>query len=98
MLSSKKLVYVKLVTEVNSVDLKIPITSGLITKIQCDLEKQNLGKNIKYFDKNIPNTSGLVQKTDYNTEITDIENKIHSANGLVTTTSLNIKGIKIPNN
>ena len=42
MLSSKKLVYVKLVTEVNSVDIKIPITSGLITKIQCDLEKQDL--------------------------------------------------------
>ena len=45
----------------------------------------------------IPDTSGLV-KTDYNTEISEIENKIPSINGLATNSALTAVEDKIPNN
>ena len=40
--------------------------------------------------------SEVTKNTDYNTEITDIENKIPSITGLVTTTALNARDIQIP--
>ena len=45
-------------------------------------------------DEKISNTSELSKK-DYNTEITDIENKICSITGLDTTVALNIKATEI---
>lgn len=45
-------------------------------------------------DEKISNTSELGKK-DYNTEITDIENKICSITGLDTTVVLNIKATEI---
>ena len=45
----------------------------------------------------IPDTSGLV-KTDYNTKISEIENKIPSINGLATNSALTAVEDKIPNN
>ena len=39
----------------------------------------------------IPNTGGLAKKTNYNTNITEIENKIPSFTELVTSAALNIK-------
>ena len=66
----KKIVYNKLVTNVNSnwsmintIDTKVPSTSKLISETQCNSEKQNIKKNIEDFNNNIPNTSGLVKKT-----------------------------------
>ena len=46
-----------------------------------------LRRRLKKF-KRIPNTSGLVKKTYYNKKITEIESKIPSATGLVTTSTL----------
>lgn len=68
----------------------IPSTSGLVSKIQYDSDKQDL-EAIKDVDKNITNTLWLVKKTDYGTKITDIENKIPTVIGLVTATGQNTK-------
>ena len=44
----------------------------------------------------IPNTSGLVTKTNYNTKITELENKIPDINILATKTALTTAENKIP--
>ena len=41
-------------------------------------------------------TSGLVKKTDYNTKISEIENKIPNISGLATKTALTAVENKIP--
>ena len=46
---------------------------------------------IRNVAKKIPNTSALAKKTDGNTKITDIKNKIPSATGLLTTSVLSTK-------
>ena len=43
----KKTVYDKLVTKVNAIDTKIPITSGIVTRTQYDSDKQGPEKNIE---------------------------------------------------
>ena len=58
---SRKLVYYKLVTNVNNID-----TSGFVLKTKYDTDKSDLEKKISDADKKIPGTSGLVKKTDYN--------------------------------
>ena len=45
--------------------------------------------------KKVPNTSGLVKKTDCNTKISEVESKISSISGLVTTSALNANENKI---
>ena len=79
----------QLVTNANAINTKIPSTSGLFTKTKYDSDKQGLEKIIEDVDKKIPITSGLVQKTDCNTKITEIENKMLSIIGLVSTTAIN---------
>ena len=59
----KKTVYSQLVTKVNDIDTKIPITSGLVTKTQNDADKQSVKKKIADVDKIIANTCGLVKNT-----------------------------------
>ena len=49
--------YDKLVTKVNAIDAKIPSTSELVTKRQCDSKKQGLEKEIEDFRKKISSTS-----------------------------------------
>ena len=46
--------------------------------------------------KKIPNTSRLVKKSDYNAKISELENKIPSISGLVTTSALTSVENKIP--
>ena len=48
---------------------KIPDISGLATKIA-----------LTTVENKIPSISGLVKKTDYNTKITDTENKLNNHN------------------
>ena len=45
----------------------------------------------------ITNTIGLVKKTDCNTTITEIENKMRSVTGLVITAALSAKATQIEN-
>ena len=47
-------------------------------------------------ENKIPNTSDLAKKTDYNTKITEIENKIPDISGLATKTALTTVENKIP--
>ena len=91
----KNTVYDTLVAKVSVVE--IPSTNGLLTKTQCNSDKQGLEKKIKNADKKIPNTSGLVRMTDYNTKHTEHENKIPSITGLVANAALNTKATEIKN-
>ena len=56
----KKVVYDKLVTKVNNIDI-----SGFVLKTKYDTDKSDLEKEISDIDKKIPDTSKLVKKTDY---------------------------------
>ena len=47
-------------------------------------------------ENKLPDTSGLVKKTDYNTKITDLENKIPNISHLATKTALTSVESKIP--
>lgn len=55
----KKIVHERFITKVSAIDTKKTITGGLVTKLQCNSDKQSLEKNIGDADKKIPNTSGL---------------------------------------
>ena len=49
---------------------------------QYDSDKQGLQKKIeKDIDQKMPNTSGLFKKTNYNTKMIQLENKIPSVTG-----------------
>ena len=61
------------------------------------LKKQYCITQIKQNKKKIPNTSGLVEKTDYNTKITEIEDKIPTIGGLATNAALTAVENKTPN-
>ena len=65
-------------------------TSGFVLKTKYDAEKTDL-------EYEIPVTSELAKKTDYNTKITEIENKIASISGLITNSALPVVEDKIPN-
>ena len=54
--------YHNLVTKVNTIDTKIPSTSGLVTKTRYDSGKQGLEKKIKNVGKKIPDTVGLLTR------------------------------------
>ena len=92
MMLSKKTVYDKLVTKVNSID-----TSGFILKTKYDdTDKSDLEKKIRDAEKKIPDTIGFVKKLDYNTKITEIECKIPSISGLATNSTLTAVENEIP--
>ena len=65
-------------------------TSGFVLKTKYGAEKTDL-------EYEIPVTSELAKKTDYNTKITEIENKIASISGLITNSALPVVEDKIPN-
>ena len=65
-------------------------TSGFVLKTKYDAEKTDL-------EYEIPVTSELAKNTDYNTKITEIENKIASISGLITNSALPVVEDKIPN-
>ena len=65
-------------------------TSGFVLKTKYDAEKTDL-------EYEMPVTSDLVKKTDYNTKITEKENKIASISGLITNSALPVVEDKIPN-
>ena len=52
-------------------------------------------KKIEDVNENIPNTSGLVKKTDYNAQITEIENKILDITNLAIKATRNTKATEI---
>lgn len=62
--------YNQLITKLSAIVTKISSTNGL------DSDKQGVEKKIVDVDENITNTIGLVEENDYNTKVTDIENKI----------------------
>lgn len=67
--------YNQLITKLSAIVTKISSTNGL------DSDRQGVEKKIVDVDKNITNTIGLVEENDYNTKVTDIENKIPTVIG-----------------
>ena len=67
--------YNQLITKLSAIVTKISSTNGL------DSDKQGVEKKIVDVDENITNTIGLVKENDYNTKVTDIENKIPTVIG-----------------
>ena len=74
-----------MVTKGNAIDDNILRTSRLVTKPQHNLDKHGLETNIEDVDKRITSICELVKKTDNNTKITEVENKILRVTGLFTT-------------
>ena len=64
----KKAVHDELVTKVNNID-----TSGFALETKYDADKSE-------FENKIPDARILVKKTDYNSKISELENKIASIN------------------
>lgn len=67
--------YNQLITKLSAIVTKISSTNGL------DSDRQGVEKKIVDVDENINNTIGLVEENDYNTKVTDIENKIPTVIG-----------------
>ena len=82
----KKTVHDKSVAKVNNIDI-----SGSVSKTKYDKKKKTSDAN-----KKIPDTKGLVKKTDYNSKITVLENKIPSISGLAANSALTAVENKIP--
>ena len=76
------------ITKITEIEIKIPDISGLATKTGLTtvenkiLSISNLATKtaLTTVENKIPNIGGLVEKTDYNTKITDIENKLNNHN------------------
>ena len=83
----KKTVYDKLVAKVNNID-----TSDFVLKTKYSTDKTELENKIPDIsnlatktalttvENKIPSVSNLVKKTDYNTKVTEIENKLNNHN------------------
>lgn len=67
--------YNQLITKISAIVTKMSSTNGL------DSDRQGVEKKIVDVDENITNTIGLVEENDYNTKVTDIENKIPTVTG-----------------
>ena len=75
-------------TKISEIEDKIPDISGLATKTALTTVENkipsinNLATKtaLTTVENKIPSISGLVKKTDYNTKITDIENKLDNHN------------------
>ena len=75
-------------TKISEIEDKIPDISGLSTKTALTTVENKIPSISNFATKTastkvenkIPSISGLVKKTDYNTKITDIENKLNNHN------------------
>ena len=86
-------------TKISEIEDKIPDISGLTTKTALTTVEDKIPSisnlatktTLTTVEKKIPSISGLVKKTDYNTKITDIENKLnnHNHDKYVATSELN---------
>ena len=91
MMLSKKTEYNTSVSKVDNID-----TTGFVSKTIYDTEKSDLEKKISNTNQKNPDTSDLAKTTDLNSNITELEGKIPSITGLVTTSALTAVENKIP--
>ena len=80
-----------MLVKVNNID-----TSEFILKTKYDTDKSDLETRISDAHRKIPVSSGLVKEIDYNAKITEIESKIPSISGFVTSFALIAIANKIP--
>lgn len=74
--------YHKLVSKVDCIETKIASTTRFINKLQYD-QKNKKKKDVEHVHKKVPNTTDLVKNTDYNFNMTEIEDEIPDIIGLV---------------
>ena len=84
-----KTVYDELAEEVNSNAIKVPSTSGLVSKYNSD--KENLGKKIKDNNKKIPNIVNELKRLITKQKLQRLKTRYFGVTGLVTTTAFNKK-------
>ena len=84
-----KTVYDKLVTKVDNID-----TTGFALKTKYDIDKSDLQKKIMIQKKRFL-INNLVKKTDHNSKIMEIEDKISDISNLVKKTDYNAKIVEI---
>ena len=95
----------KLFTKVSAIDNRVSTYYWISLQKSIQVKKQNLEKTIEDVNVKTLNTNNeLVKNTDllkvnnhYNTKLTEIENKIASVTGSVTTAALNAKATEIEN-
>ena len=80
-----------MVAKVNAID-----TTEFVLKTKYEKDGSDFEDKINKVDKKIPDFSDLVKKTDFNSTITEIEDKIPSITGLATTSALTAGENKIP--
>ena len=80
----KKTEYSKLVSKVDNID-----TTGFVSRTKYEKDGADLEKKISHVDQKIPDVSHLVKKTDFNTNVTEIEGS------LITKTNSNAKVTEI---
>ena len=85
--------YNKFIVKVKTTNINRQSISGLVIKTNYDSEKLGLEDKVGDFDKKISNTRWLIKNNNYNTKITETENKILKFTGLVTTDTLNTKPV-----
>ena len=75
-----------LVRKVHSID-----TTDFVKKNKYEKDGSDFDDKISKVDKKIPDVSSLVKKTDYNTKISEIENKVndHNHDKYITTPEFN---------
>ena len=87
----KKTEYNKLVTKVDNIN-----TTNFVKKTKYEKDGSDFEDKINKIDKKILDISSLVKKTDFNTNVTEIEVKIHGITGLATNSALTTVENKIP--
>ena len=79
----KKTEYDKLVNKVNGID-----TTNFVSRTKYEKDGSDFEDKINKIDKKIPDVSDLVKKTDFNSKISEVEDKILSIRGLTTSSAL----------
>ena len=82
----KKTVYDKIILKFDGIESKILSATGLIIK--------SLYQDV---DKKVPKTTCCLKENEYDSNVTDIGNKVNSNTNLVTNAMLNVKVTEILN-
>ena len=87
----KKTEYDKLVSKVNSIN-----TTNFVSKTKYEKGGSGFEDKISKVDKKSPDVSDLVKKTEFNSKVTEVEDKIPSITSSATNSALTAVENKIP--
>ena len=87
----KKTEYNKLITKVESINI-----TNFVKKTKYEKDGSDFEDEINKVDKKLRDSTGLIKKTNFTAKISELEGKIHSINGLATSSALTAVENKIP--